>query len=194
MDRGGGETVPLGVSVHPLEDDSGPRTGAVAVFQDLSSVVRLRERMRSNDRLAAMGELSASIAHEIRNPLASIRGSVELLESEIELDGENARLFELIRRESARLNRLVEDFLEYARLRPLQPRNVALNKIIDDLARMLRSRDDHDERAQLAIHLPAPDVIVHVDEELMLQAFLNLALNAYEAMERQERAPSRDSW
>ena len=184
VDRGGGETVPLGVSVHPLEDDSGNRTGAVAVFQDLSSVVRLRDRMRSNDRLAAMGELSASIAHEIRNPLASIRGSVELLESELELDGENARLFDLIRRESARLNRLVEDFLEYARLRPLQPRNVALNKIIDDLARMLRSRDDHDERARLSIHLPPADVIVHVDEELILQAFLNLALNAYEAMER----------
>ena len=184
VDRGAGQTVPLGVSVHPLEDQSGARTGAVAVFQDLSSVVRLRERMRSNDRLAAMGELSASIAHEIRNPLASIRGSVELLECEVELDGENARLFALIRRESARLNRLVEDFLEYARLRPLQPRNVPLNKIIDDLARMVRSRDDHDERARLDIHVPQADVIVHVDEELMLQAFLNLALNAYEAMER----------
>jgi two-component system sensor histidine kinase PilS (NtrC family) len=185
VDRGDGERVPLGVSVHPVEDHAGVRTGAVAVFQDLSSVVRLRERMRANDRLAAMGELSASIAHEIRNPLASIRGSVELLEGELELEGENVRLFELIRRESARLNRLVEDFLEYARLRPLQPRNVPLNKIVEDLARMVRSRDDLDERARLEIHLPDDEVIVHVDEELMLQVFLNLALNAYDAMEKE---------
>jgi two-component system sensor histidine kinase PilS (NtrC family) len=184
VDRGDGERVPLGVSVHPVEDHQGVRTGAVAVFQDLTSVVRLREKMRANDRLAAMGELSASIAHEIRNPLASIRGSVELLEGELELGGENARLFELIRRESARLNRLVEDFLEYARLRPLQPRNVPLNKIIEDLARMVRSRDDLDDRARLETHLPAQEIIVHVDEELMLQVFLNLALNAFDAMEK----------
>jgi two-component system sensor histidine kinase PilS (NtrC family) len=184
VDRGDGERVPLGVSVHPVEGHDGVRTGAVAVFQDLSSVVRLREKMRANDRLAAMGELSASIAHEIRNPLASIRGSVELLEGELELDGENARLFDLIRRESARLNRLVEDFLEYARLRPLQPRNVPLNQIIEDLARMVRSRDDLDEQARLEIALPEQEIIVHVDEELMLQVFLNLALNAFDAMGR----------
>ena len=184
VDRGDGERVPLGVSVHPVEDHEGIRTGAVAVFQDLTSVVRLREKMRANDRLAAMGELSASIAHEIRNPLASIRGSVELLEGELELDGENARLFDLIRRESARLNRLVEDFLEYARLRPLQPRNVPLNKIIEDLARMVRSRDDLDDRARLETVLPEQEIIVHVDEELMLQVFLNLGLNAFDAMEK----------
>lgn len=183
VDRGEGDTVPLGVSVHPVEDPDGVRTGAVAVFQDLSHVVQLRDRMRANDRLAAMGELSASIAHEIRNPLASIRGSVELLEGGLDLDAENARLFDLIRRESARLNRLVEDFLEYARLRPLQPRNVTLNRIIDDLARMVRSRDDLDDQARLDVHLPAVDVVVNVDEELMLQVFLNLVLNAYEAMD-----------
>ncbi len=184
VDRGDGKSTPLGVSVHPLDDLSGKRVGAVAVFKDLSTVVQLRERMRTNDRLAAMGELSASIAHEIRNPLASIRGSVELLEGELELDGENERLFALIRREGARLNRLIEDFLEYARLRPLQPRNTPLNKIIDDLARMVRSRDDLADLARLDIHMPASEVVVHVDEELMLQVFLNLALNAYDAMER----------
>jgi signal transduction histidine kinase len=78
----------------------------------------------------------------------------------------------------------VEDFLEYARLRPLQPRNVPLNKIIEDLARMVRSRDDLDERARLETHLPSQEVIVHVDEELMLQVFLNLALNAFDAMDK----------
>ena len=96
----------------------GNRCGVVTVFQDLSTVVRMRERMRSNDRLIAMGELSASIAHEIRNPLASIRGLGGDAPGELELDDENSRLFELIHRESARLNRIIEDFLEYARMRP----------------------------------------------------------------------------
>ncbi len=182
VERSFGGALPLGLSVNPMLDADGERCGAVAVFQDLSSVVKMRDRMRSNDRLAAMGELSASIAHEIRNPLASIRGSVEMLQGELELDGENERLFALIRRESARLNRLVEDFLEYARLRPLQPRNTPVADLLDDLRDLLANRDDFSDAARLEMSALDVDLIVHVDEEMMRQVLLNLALNGFEAM------------
>ncbi len=182
IERGDGRVVPLGLSVNPLLDSLGERCGVVAVFQDLSAVVQMRERVRNQDRLAAMGELSATIAHEIRNPLASIRGSVEMLEGELELSDENARLFELIRRESARLNGMVEDFLEYARLRPPALRNCCVGDLLAELEQMVRSRDDLDAEAALEVVRPSEELVVHADEELMGQVFLNLALNAYDAM------------
>jgi two-component system sensor histidine kinase PilS (NtrC family) len=78
----------------------------------------MEQALMKADRLAAVGELSARIAHEIRNPLASISGSVEVLKNEIELTGENARLMELIVKESERLSRVLNDFLVYARTAP----------------------------------------------------------------------------
>lgn len=182
IERQDASVVPIGLSVNPMRDVEGERCGVVAVFQDLSTVFRMRERVRSNDRLAAMGELSASIAHEIRNPLASIRGSVEMLQGELKLDGENARLFELIHRESARLNRIIEDFLEYARMRPPAPRNCRLNDVISDLEDLLRNHDRIQGRDRLKVLAEDADVIVHIDEELMRQVFLNLALNGFESM------------
>lgn len=184
IERLDGSVVPLGLSVNPLLDATEERCGVVAVFQDLSAAVEMRDRVRNQDRLVAMGELSATIAHEIRNPLASIRGSLELLEGEIELEGENARLFDLIHRESARLNRMIEDFLEYARLRSPQPRNCEVRVLIEHIETLVQNRSDLSADATLEFTPLQEDVVVHVDEELIAQVFLNLALNAFEAMGR----------
>ena len=87
------------------------------VFTDLTEVQRLREHLRRSDRLAGVGELAASIAHELRNPLASIRGSVELLAGELEVTDHQAQLMQLILRESNRLNTIITEFLDFARMR-----------------------------------------------------------------------------
>jgi signal transduction histidine kinase len=160
----------------------GDAHGIIAVFQDLSSVVRMREQMRTNDRLIAMGELSASIAHEIRNPLASIRGSVELLRGELTVEGENRRLMDLVLKESGRLNRLIGDFLEYARLKPILRRNVRLGGLLSELEVLISSRNGFADRIRLALPEAVDELVVHLDEELMKQVFLNLAINAMEAM------------
>lgn len=174
--------VPIGVSISQQYDETGQRTGIIAVFQDLTEVLRMRERMRANDRLAAVGELSAGIAHEIRNPLASIRGCVEMLSSELAVEGENRRLMNLVLKESERLNRIIEDFLEFARLRPQAPRKIQLQVLLDDLCTMLRRRDDLGEAATVELLPPDAEYVVDVDEEQMSQVFLNLALNAFQAM------------
>jgi two-component system sensor histidine kinase PilS (NtrC family) len=175
--------VPIGVSISQQYGPDSPRQGVIAVFQDLTDVLRMRERVRVSDRLAAMGELSAEIAHEIRNPLASIRGSVEVLACELQVEGENARLMQLILRESERLNRIIEDYLDYARLRPIQTRNCRLADLLDDLLRLLRSRDDFGPNLRVQVlDLPA-DLVVEIDEEQMKQVFLNIAINAFQAME-----------
>lgn len=182
VERPDGTVVPLGLSISHQRGDDGHCNGVIGVFQDLTSVVRMRERIRANDRLAAMGELSASIAHEIRNPLASIRGSVEMLSGELELSGENERLMDLVLKESERLNRIIEDFLAYARLKPIAPRNCRLADILDELSQLVRNRSDLSPGLDVEVsHLPC-DVVLNIDEELMMQVFQNLAINALEAM------------
>lgn len=182
IERQDGSVIPVGLSVNPMHDRDGATIGAVAVFQDLSDVTRMREQVRQQDRLAAMGELSAVIAHEIRNPLASIRGSVEMLEGELKLDAESGHLFGLIRNESARLNRMIEDFLDYARLKHAQPRNCRATDLVEQLRELLENRDDLDLDRRFEMTAPPDDLVVRVDEELIRQVFLNLALNAYQAM------------
>jgi signal transduction histidine kinase len=105
-----------------------------------------------------------------------------MLSSELAVDGENRRLMSLVLKESERLNRIIEDFLEYARLRPQAPRNCHLNSLLEDLSTMLRRRDDLGARAAVELVAPEADYIVEVDEEQMSQVFLNLALNAFQSM------------
>jgi two-component system sensor histidine kinase PilS (NtrC family) len=180
VERSDGSSLPLGLSISQRRGLSDEKIGIIAVFQDLSSVLRMREQIRANDRLAAMGELSASIAHEIRNPLASIRGSVEMLASELSVDGENKNLMDLVLKESGRLNRLIEDFLEYARLKPLHRRNCRLQPLLNELDTLLSSRN---QPVDLQIPQLSEDLVLHMDEELIKQVFLNLAINAVEAMD-----------
>jgi len=119
-----GIKIPLGMSTSLLLDTNKTVRGVIAIFQDLTETKKMEEQIRAADRLAAVGELSAAIAHEIRNPLTAISGSVEVLNSEIDVSGENRRLLDLILRESNRLNDILSDFLLYAR-----SRRVAFNRV-----------------------------------------------------------------
>ncbi|MFO7652509.1 MAG: ATP-binding protein [Candidatus Krumholzibacteriia bacterium] len=179
----GDRQVPLGVTVNYLEDGDGEICGAVAIFTDLTEVQRMREHLRKADRLAGVGELAASIAHEIRNPLGSIRGSVEILASELKLEGNQAQLLDLILKESARVNMIINHFLQFARLRPPSRRVVDCAEFLDEVA--LQVRQDvsaHGGAVELSCAVEPGDLAFPMDPELMVQLLLNLALNACEAM------------
>jgi two-component system sensor histidine kinase PilS (NtrC family) len=180
--RHGRHPLPLGISISQLKDDNGEKTGIIAVFQDLTEVRDMEEKVRKADRLAAIGQLSAGIAHEIRNPLASISGSIEMLSNELNVDGENKRLMELIVKESDRLDRIINDFLEFARLRPPSADEVAVAKCLDDVAVLLKNNTGIKCRVQTKIHPECKGLLVRFDEEQMKQVFLNLGINACEAM------------
>src|SRR5204863_1214368 len=122
----------LGFSISPLFSEAGETTGMVIAFQDLTQVRALEEASRRQDRLAAVGRMAASIAHEIRNPLAAMRGSIQMLRAEMDGDTEEAQLMEIILRESDRLNKIVADYLNYARPRPAELKNVDLRGLISD--------------------------------------------------------------
>jgi two-component system sensor histidine kinase PilS (NtrC family) len=180
-----GETeVPLGLSVSRIEDEDGVLVGAIAIFRDLTEIRRMEERIREADRLAGLGELAASIAHEIRNPLASIRGSVELLDSELSLTGHQEKLLKLILKESGRVNTIINDFLAYARLRPPAPRLLKAANLLEDVALQVRQHVGvHGGGVRLAHRVEPSDLALRVDPEQLTQLLLNLAINACEAME-----------
>ncbi|MEE9268968.1 MAG: ATP-binding protein [Candidatus Krumholzibacteria bacterium] len=180
--RAGGKDVPLGLSISLLKDDDGKKRGVIAVFQDLTEVRDMQERVRKADRLAAIGELSAGIAHEIRNPLASISGSIEMLSNELDLGSEDRRLMELIMKESDRLDRIITDFLEFARLRPPAMEEVSVGRCLDDVLALLENSTSLSCNVKTLIHNEAKNVVVRFDEEQMKQVLLNLAINACEAM------------
>jgi two-component system sensor histidine kinase PilS (NtrC family) len=178
-----GKHRPLGISISHLHDGAGERRGVIAVFQDLTEVHEMRERVRKADRLAAIGELSAGIAHELRNPLASISGSIEMLYQEVKLDGENKRLMELILRESDRLDRIISDFLEFARLRSPRRFPSRLDKSLSETLVLLKKNAEKSEGISVRLDCAETLPTVYMDDEQMRQVFMNLAVNACEAME-----------
>jgi len=187
MIEAGERHTPLGTSISLLLDADGAKRGAISVFQDLTEVQEMRERIRKADRLAAIGELSAGIAHELRNPLASISGSIEMLASDLELGGENRRLMSLVMRESDRLDHIIADFLEFARLRPPRKRIVSVTNCLEEVIVLLANNVDKSGDVKIEFLNHASEVQVNVDDEQLRQVFTNLAVNSCEAMHGEGR-------
>lgn len=181
--RPDGKLVQLGISISLLKDEQDEIKGVIAIFQDLSEVKEMRERIRQADRMAAVGELSAAIAHEVRAPLASISGSIDMLKGEITgLTGDNAELMDLIIRESERLDRIISDFLEYARLRKPSFTPSDIKKCLDETATLLRHAIPSGEGVEISIEGDGESLRIAADDEQIRQVFLNLGNNACQAM------------
>jgi PAS domain S-box-containing protein len=181
---GAGREVPLGISTSVLRDTGGGRRGVIALFQDLSDVKALEDRIRRGETLAAIGELSAGIAHEIRNCLNPITGSVEVLQRELKVTGENGRLLELIVRESERLDNFIRELLDYARERPLKTERVDLASLTRETADLARRHPSGGDAKAVSVEAPADVIWVQVDFEQTKQVLLNLMINALEAIEK----------
>ncbi|MET0402881.1 MAG: ATP-binding protein [Cystobacter sp.] len=168
----------LGLTVTGL-DDTG-REGTLIVFQDLTELRRAEEDLRRADRLAALGTLAAQLAHEIRNPLAAMRGSAQLLVSDPSQDPVSAKLVDVLLRESDRLSNLVEDFLRFARPPPPTKQVVDLGALVEETVGMLRAdplaRRVRVETALKPLRLP-------VDADQLRQVLINVVRNAFQAAE-----------
>jgi two-component system sensor histidine kinase PilS (NtrC family) len=187
----------LGYSIAPLFAESGETSGLVITFQDLTDVRVMEETARRQDRLAAVGRLAASIAHEIRNPLAAMRGSIQMLRSEMKEDSDQGQLMEIILRESDRLNKIVSDYLNYARPRPTELTDVDVCQLIKETLRLLRNSPEISDGHRLEEELPEEPLMVRGDAEQLKQVCWNVARNALNAMPdggefrvRAERTPA----
>lgn len=172
----------LGIGTYVLQDGEAGAGGHVVIFQDVTDVVEMEANLRQSERLAAIGELSASIAHEIRNPLAAISGSIEMLQGrrtgrEESVDSEH--LMKIVLREVDRLNHLISDFLSYARPGPSRPETSQLQEIIADIVKMF----DAARPGAVEIDLAVEDgLTIFADSGQLRQVIWNLVLNAAEAM------------
>ncbi|HET9527089.1 MAG TPA: ATP-binding protein [Pyrinomonadaceae bacterium] len=172
----------LGYSISPLNSEAGETTGMVITFQDLTQVRSLEETSRRQDRLAAIGRMAASIAHEIRNPLAAMRGSIQMLHSEVENNSSQAELMEIILRESDRLNQIITDFLSYARPRSLVQARVDVGDLLNQTFVLLRHSPEISANQTIEAEVPEERVFANADEGQLKQVFWNLARNALQAM------------
>jgi two-component system sensor histidine kinase PilS (NtrC family) len=175
-----GETRVVNYAASPLAG----RTGQVIVLQDLTELRRMEEAVRRADRLAALGKLAAGLAHEIRNPLASMCGSIALLGKAPSLSEKDRRLMQIVSREGERLEALVTDFLAFAR--PSQPQLscVQLSRVIDDTLTMFR-QDPTAQALRIETELdPGEPLWVNADPSQLRQVLWNLLSNAADAMKR----------
>ena len=179
---GRGKLVPIGISTSLLADDSDQIRGIIAIFQDLTETKKMEKKIRSADKLAAVGELSAAIAHEIRNPLAAISGSVEVLKSALIVSDENQRLMDLIIRESNRLNNILSDFLLYARANRSVFNRIELCHLIGDVMEIIKHQPAFDAQIQFQLKSSESFVYVYGDEGHLKQILINLIINSYQAL------------
>lgn len=181
--RADDKTLPVGISTSVLSGANGKPRGVIAVFADLTEVKEIEEKLRRQDRLAAIGELSAGIAHEIRNPLAAISGSVEVLRNDLDVSGENAELLALIVKESSRLNKILSDFLLYARMSPVVTGRVCVATVLHEVFEITRRQFKQSGREILDLKSEIVDrtMMVEADPDHLKQILINLVFNAVEA-------------
>ena len=171
----------IGLTVTTLSLPDG-RSGYLFTFQDVTDVRRLERGARMQQRLAAVGEMAAGIAHEIRNPLASMSGSIQVLREELTLSEEQAQLMDIVLRESERLNDTIKSFLAYARPQRVTLTRLDIRKVVQDTATLLRNSADVRADHVVDVDLPAEPAWFDADENQIRQILWNLATNGLRAM------------
>jgi len=182
--RPDGEEIKLGLSISSLKDHRGNKVGQIITFQDLTHIKEMEESMRRSEKLATIGQLAAGIAHEIRNPLASISGAIQLLREE-QREGESEstqRLMEIILAESGRLNRLITDFLLYAHPPKLNKKKVDVGALMDSTLEVFSRSPQWTKGIKLA-KIMEPNITIAADPQQLEQILWNLLINAVDAME-----------
>jgi two-component system sensor histidine kinase PilS (NtrC family) len=181
--RANGATIELGVSTALLLTPRG-ESGFLITFQDVTESRKLEREARVQQRLAAVGEMAAGIAHEIRNPLASMSGSIQILRQELPLTAEQSQLMDIVLRESDRLNDTIRSFLAFARPQRSGSSRVDVRKVITDTALLLQNNAELSEAHEIQVSVPDAEAWYDADENQIRQVVWNLATNAVRAMPR----------
>lgn len=174
--------VHIGYGISPLYAETGETSGLIITFQDLTEIRSMEESVRRKDRLAAVGRVAAGLAHEIRNPLGAMRGAIQVLQSQTAPNTAQASLMEIILRESDRLNKIITNFLTYARPRVNNFTEIDLREAVSDTFTLLKHSPDVKESHNLEYELPEHAINLSADATQIKQILWNLARNAIQAM------------
>src|SRR5271163_1143540 len=172
----------LGISVSPLRTRNSSRSGYVFNFQDLTELRRLEQEVATKDRMAALGRLSAAIAHEIRQPLTAMAGAVKELARLVPLEEDEKHLVGIVSRESERLNKTITEFLNYSREKTYDFSEEDVSSILDETLTLLERNPQLDGKYRIERAFTGNEVRVRVDRNRIKQVFWNLSDNALRAM------------
>jgi two-component system sensor histidine kinase PilS (NtrC family) len=172
----------LGFSVSSLMEPDGRAIGKLLIFQDLTALKIMEAHIKRVDKLAAVGEMAAGIAHEIKNPLASMTGSIQLLKDQISVTSVTQKLMRIALREADRLNDLTNDFLLFARPNSGKAEAVELGSAVDETLALFEQDAVRHNGVRVVRHL-APDLWTEMDPKHIRQVLWNLLLNAAEAID-----------
>jgi two-component system sensor histidine kinase HydH len=173
--------VPVSLSATRIVSEEDRMVGHVIILRDLGEIRRLQEEIRRKEKLAAIGGLAAGVAHEIRNPLSSIKGIATYFGRKFESDSDDRQVTEVMIQEAERLNRVITELLEFARPTKLNLQSTDVNALIHHSLRLVR-QDAHTRRIDIKMELEAPEYPVVIDPDRFSQCLLNLYLNAMQAM------------
>jgi two-component system sensor histidine kinase PilS (NtrC family) len=173
--------IEIGLGATHLETPGG-RAGYLFTFQDVTNIKKLERDAAMQQRLAAVGEMAAGIAHEIRNPLASMSGSIQILRQDLPLTSEQEQLMDIVLRESERLNTTIRSFLDYARPQRFEVKRFDARRALNDTALLLRNSADLHDQHRISVDLPAAELWYDADEGQIKQIVWNLATNGLRAM------------
>jgi two-component system sensor histidine kinase PilS (NtrC family) len=179
--RADGNRLILGMTLSPLHEQ-GRQTGLVGVFKDLTQVRDLEEEMQRKEWLASLGEMSAGMAHEIRNPLGALAGAMQMLRKDATGDETNCRLMDIAIREATRLDNIITEFLQYARPPALNLAEHDLNKVLAETLDLVQHEARTRSKINIVTSLATGVLTALVDQDQFRQVFWNMATNAFEAM------------
>lgn len=179
--RADGNRLILGMTLSPLHEQ-GKQTGLVGVFKDLTQIRDLEEEMRRKEWLASLGEMSAGMAHEIRNPLGALAGAMQMLRKGAVEDETNCRLMDIAIREATRLDGIITEFLQYARPPALNLAEHDLNKVLAETLDLVQHEARTRSMIKIVTSLATEALTAMVDQDQFRQVFWNMATNAFEAM------------
>jgi len=171
----------LGFTASLLKDDTETVRGIILTFQDITRLLEMEEQIRRQERLATVGSLAAGIAHEIRNPLASLSGSIQLLQDELVLQDDQKHLMNIVLRETDRLNTIITEFLDYARPRSDQREQISLSSLLEETITLFRNSREF--RKDITIDCTIPFTItITGNSQRLRQVFWNLLINAVQSI------------
>jgi two-component system, NtrC family, sensor histidine kinase PilS len=172
----------LGVSVSPLRSRDARRSGYVFNFQDLTDFRKLEQEVATKERMAALGRLSAAIAHEIRQPLTAMAGAVKQLAHLVPLEDDEKHLVGIVSRESERLNHIITEFLNYSREKSYQFQDADVRTLLDETLTLLERKPEVGTKYHIERNFNGHELHAFVDASKIKQVFWNLCDNAFRAM------------
>lgn len=175
------EKIEIGATASPLRDLNQEIIGYLIVFQDITDIKLLQEKVRIKDRMAALGEMAAGMAHDIRNPLSAIKGSVQLLKPDVKSTNTD-EILAILMRETARLNKIIEAFLNFARPPSYIPEKHDIRNIVKEAINVIKKSDPMSNKITIEFKCPDHECMALIDRDQLMQAVWNILKNAFQAM------------